>query len=119
MPRSKSLDKYPEGRLFVLDCGDSDNFEERLHEQIMAGGGYYADKKLVDVESLPAGEDFSPELALIAKEELKAEEWHSFRNLSCSSEPKESQEFEREFRAPFSEGERREFIRSIPFIPVR
>ncbi|MFA6383512.1 MAG: hypothetical protein WCX17_03750 [Parcubacteria group bacterium] len=130
MPRrSKSLDKYPEGRLFVLDFGDSADLGDRVHEQMMIGGGYYVEKTLFDTDSIPAGELSSPEAALIAFEEKRTEMWQQFRKvkrswqiamgLSCSGKPKVKPKLEREFRTPLSESERRDFIRSIPLVPIR
>jgi len=128
MARNNMGDRYPKGRMFVLNFGDSTDLADRAHEQALAGGGYYADNKFVDTDSIPAGEQFSPEVALIIKEELNTERWREFRKkrrswqivmgLSCSGRPKSQPKLEREFRAPFSESERIEFIRHTPLMPV-
>jgi hypothetical protein len=93
MPRrSKSLEKYPEGRLFVLDFGESGEFADRTFEQALAGGGLRSPNKFIGPEDIPAGEQFSPEAALIAREESAAETWHVFRELELLKQAKMSAE---------------------------
>jgi hypothetical protein len=121
-------DSYPNGRRFVQDFGDSRDFEDRLHEKILAGGGYYVSsaEKFVGVDNIPSG-DMSPEEVLIMSEETRAERYREQRKehrsrqivfgLSCSGKPK-TKKIVREFRTPLSETDRRAFIRNIPLLPV-
>lgn len=116
------------GRKFVEDIGDSGNLEERLHEQIMAGGGYYREK-FVDAENIPGPDDYNPEINMMNREEMRAkihreqrEErmfWQIVHGISCSGKRKDI-ETKDEFPvcSRWSKEKRLEFIKNIPLLPV-
>jgi hypothetical protein len=108
------MKSYPNGRRFVEDFGDSRDFEDRVHEQILAGGGYYA-QKFIDVENIP---DPGCSSEVIMEEVLTKGHFCQVTHCLNCSEIRKEKKPERKFRTPLSENERRLFIKRIPLLPV-
>lgn len=104
------------GRKFVEDLGDSGNFEERLHEQIMAGGGYYREKS-VNAENIPGPDDYNPEINMMNREEMRAKIHREQREERMFWQDVETKD-ELPAYSSWSKEKRFEFIENIPLLPV-
>ncbi len=114
-----SNDGYPDGRSFVKDFEISKELGDRIHEGIIAGGGYYVNHgKFINVENIPAAPEYFPDVQLVLFEEARAKRhreqkkerrfWQIVHGISRSGKKR----MVREFRTPLSDSDRRAFIRA-------
>lgn len=105
-----------ETRGWVEDVGDSRDLGDRLHEQIMLGGGLFAKGKCLVAESIP-DETPNPLETLILVEEAELMQLEEMYSLPAFAQTPRNPEIQLKFWSP---EKRRDFIRKISFRqPVR